>query len=585
MTTGKALSGKPHAGNPHVRFDEGEVASAAMPRRGSLFYNSLDFISFVKKALFAVAAIASGVALAANPILPLWEYIPDGEPYVFDDPDNPGKMRVYLYGSHDTLRNSYCGYDYTLWSAPLEEPSRWRCHGVIFRSVNDANGAPLHKSGRGDVLWDPDAQVVTGKDGRKTYYLFPFNVRARERLGMVAKSSRPDGPFKVCNWSKTDPKKVDSFGFHLATFVDDDGKAYVYWGRDVGFGSDSVSAAELDTSTMCTLKPGAEIRRNVITSWRQEGVDRYFEGPSMRKIKDKYVLIYARHTAEGEFGLGAEYCTLAYAYSDSPLGPFTYGGTLIDLRGREKAPDGKTRITAAPGGNTHGSLCEVNGQWYVFYHRQTGLNEFSRQAMVGRVDVTVDERPGGKVSISEAEIDSMGFETDGLDPFELHAAGIASHYTGPAPARRKPRYSYSGPYPAPFRCDGYAARDPYGPDVNRCALVNCTDGSVAGWKYFNFNKTFGKKGLTLSVELETNGLQGVIDVWVKRPSAKEGGIKVGSFTLAPNLPAGMHRVEIPVEALAAVKGREALYLTFSSPVKKQSICTLHTLQFRLDRPR
>ena len=101
--------------------------------------NNLDFISFAKKALFAVAAIASGVALAANPILPLWEYIPDGEPYVFDDPDNPGKMRVYLYGSHDTLRNSYCGYDYTLWSAPLEEPSRWRCHGVIFRSVNDAN--------------------------------------------------------------------------------------------------------------------------------------------------------------------------------------------------------------------------------------------------------------------------------------------------------------------------------------------------------------------------------------------------------------------------------------------------------------
>ena len=38
MTTGKALNGKPYAGNPHVRFDEGEVASAAMPRRGSLLY-------------------------------------------------------------------------------------------------------------------------------------------------------------------------------------------------------------------------------------------------------------------------------------------------------------------------------------------------------------------------------------------------------------------------------------------------------------------------------------------------------------------------------------------------------------------
>ena len=36
-----------------------------------------------------------------NPFMPLWEHIPDGEPYVFEDPDNPGQYRVYLYGSHD----------------------------------------------------------------------------------------------------------------------------------------------------------------------------------------------------------------------------------------------------------------------------------------------------------------------------------------------------------------------------------------------------------------------------------------------------------------------------------------------------
>ena len=89
----------------------------------------------------------------------------------------------------------------------------------------------------------------------------------------------------------------------------------------------------------------------------------------------------------------------------------------------------------------------------------------------------------------------------------------------------------------------------------------------------------------LSVDLEPHGLQGVMDVWAKRPLAQEGGMKVGSFTLTPDLPVGMQRVEIPVEALAAVKGREALFLTFSSPVKKQSICTLHTLQFKLERPR
>ena len=40
MATGKALNGKPYAGNPHVRFDEGEVAPAATPRRGSLLYTT-----------------------------------------------------------------------------------------------------------------------------------------------------------------------------------------------------------------------------------------------------------------------------------------------------------------------------------------------------------------------------------------------------------------------------------------------------------------------------------------------------------------------------------------------------------------
>lgn len=50
-----------------------------------------------------------------NPYLPLWEHIPDGEPYVFEDPDNPGKQRVYIYGSHDDLKTEYCGRDQVVW--------------------------------------------------------------------------------------------------------------------------------------------------------------------------------------------------------------------------------------------------------------------------------------------------------------------------------------------------------------------------------------------------------------------------------------------------------------------------------------
>ena len=50
---------------------------------------------------------------AFNPYLPSWEYIPDGEPYVFGD-------RVYVYGSHDYFNGYvFCMGDYIGWSAPI----------------------------------------------------------------------------------------------------------------------------------------------------------------------------------------------------------------------------------------------------------------------------------------------------------------------------------------------------------------------------------------------------------------------------------------------------------------------------------
>ena len=65
MATGKALDGKPYAGNPHVRFDEGEVAPAATPRRGSLLYKMKKLMMFGAAALLAWAGAAAGERLRA----------------------------------------------------------------------------------------------------------------------------------------------------------------------------------------------------------------------------------------------------------------------------------------------------------------------------------------------------------------------------------------------------------------------------------------------------------------------------------------------------------------------------------------
>ena len=65
MTTGEALNGKPYAGNPYVRFDEGEVASGATPRRGSLLYIVTATSLLCAQALFAgISSPASGEEVA-----------------------------------------------------------------------------------------------------------------------------------------------------------------------------------------------------------------------------------------------------------------------------------------------------------------------------------------------------------------------------------------------------------------------------------------------------------------------------------------------------------------------------------------
>ena len=538
--------------------------------------------------------VSSRPLTQGNPYMPLWEHIPDGEPYVFEDPDQPGKYRVYVYGSHDDLITAYCGRDQVVWSASVDSLDNWRYDGVILVVDKNRDGEPFDSAGTADVLYAPDIALMTDSTGKKTYYLFP-NDQTGYRNGLIAKSDRPDGPFEVCNWNADVATKVDGiYGFDPGVFVDDDGRVYGYW----GFGHSM--AAEIDPATMCTVKPGTKVVDGMISGFEEPGIFRFFEASSIRKIKDKYVFIYSRFTADGEFGLPTSNYTLAYAYSDNPLGPWTYGGTIIDGRAREKDEQGNVIPSATPDGNTHGSICEIIGQWYVFYHRQTGTDEYARQAMVAPIEVKVEEGKGGKVEISEGEYNSCGFALNGLDPFERHSAGIACWYTGPKPATHEwPNNTFYGSYVAA----GYGGEEgmtkeqalastakfdaPYDLRFNTNPVVNNTDGSIVGYKYFNFDaeRLDNPDNLMLVVRLIPEGVDGTIEVMMDRPWESQGGKKIGQFDLKANMEQKVLDAAIGISNEAKEKnlvGKHAIFFKFKSDTKEKSLCTLQDLVFTFD---
>jgi arabinoxylan arabinofuranohydrolase len=441
---------------------------------------------------------------AGNPYLPLWEHLPDGEPRVFEDPDNPGKYRAYIIGSHDVRFTSYCGPDIRMWSAPVEDLSSWRDEGAIFT---------YHVDDQWDVMYAPDLVEVKRKDGTKEYYLFPHS-RGRNREAMVAKGSRPDGPFTPINLTEDGSRTVPGsiLGFDPAVYIeyvtdpnDPDYeigfRAYGYWGFQRSL------AAQLDQSTMYSLRPGTQIIPYFIPASSRYGVIRdpegtqypnilpgedlgsfnFFEASSIRKIGNKYVTVFSGYSGP-EYGLGSSNSTLRYAFGDSPLGPWKAGGVLVDSRAPVLNQDGSAMQTTNGGHNTHGSIELINGQWYVFYHRPPRNFGYARQPMVAPIIIDWDEKSvaeGGMVTIrgfdpyannqiwtakdnngneyTGAEVTSEGFHIYGLDPYQYYSAGYACYLS-----------------------DVGLQQDSWDTWDNHMPIGNVKNGNIIGYKYFGF---------------------------------------------------------------------------------------------------
>lgn len=441
---------------------------------------------------------------AGNPYLPLWEHLPDGEPRVFEDPDNAGKYRAYIIGSHDLRFNSYCGPDIRMWSAPVENLSEWRDEGPIFTYPID---------GQWDVMYAPDLVEVKGKDGKKEYYLYPHS-RGRNREAMVAKGNRPDGPFTPLNLTEDGTRTVTGsiMGFDPSVYVenitDPKDPDYEIGFRAYGFwGFQRSSAGQLDQKTMYSLRPGTEAIGYLIPASSRYGVVRdpqgtmypnvypgqdlgtfnFFEASSIRKVGNKYITVFSGYSGP-EYGVGSSNSTLRYAVADSPLGPWKSGGVLVDSRGPVLNEDGSKIQTTNGGHNTHGSIEEINGQWYVFYHRPPRGFGFARQAVVAPVTIKWDEKPvaeGGSAVIrgydpyakdqiwtvkdsqgneyKGAEVTSEGFHVYGLDPYQYYSAGYACYLS-----------------------DIGLQQDSWDIWDNHMPITNMKNGNIVGFKYFGF---------------------------------------------------------------------------------------------------
>ena len=291
--------------------------------------NFLDKVRFEKGGSFVTGT---------NPVI-TGQFSADPSAHVFNG-------RLYLYPSHDIPTVKYqgdqpwfCMSDYHVFST--DDLTHWTDHGNIVDQKDVPWGNPTANS-----MWAPDC---VEKDG-KYYFYFP-NAPARGRgfgFGIgVAVSDTPYGPFTI-----QENTVQGTGGIDPCAFKDDDGTIYLIWsGMGLRGGKLAANMMEIE---------GQSVRLDETFPKGQT------EGPFMFKRNGIYYLTYPWVRKEG----GTE--TLAYAMSDSPLGPYKFMGVFM-----EESPVGCW--------TNHHSFVEFKGQWYLFYHHNDFSPDFDKNRSV-RVD-------------------------------------------------------------------------------------------------------------------------------------------------------------------------------------------------------
>lgn len=213
-------------------------------------------------------------------------------------------------------------------------------------------------------------QMVT-KNG-KFYWYVPVNERGHGMAIGVAVADSPTGPFKDALGKPliSDGSEMANFGFSdpgqtvytidPTVFVDDDGQAYLHYG-----GFSRMVVAKLNDDMI-----------SINGKLQEVTPPGFFEAPFLTKRNGKYYEIYAA---------GVNPATIDYATSNTPMGPWTRGGRILDALPKAAGQDAATN---------HAGVAQFAGQWYIVYHLSNGPN-------------------GGGTYRREVAIDKLNFNADG----------------------------------------------------------------------------------------------------------------------------------------------------------------------------
>lgn len=372
-----------------------------------------------------------------NPISPPGLYIAD--PAVRVMPDG----KIYLYGSRDEPGNAWCSHSYDILST--NDLVHWRVDQTSFAT----KGVGKQTNYTDRILYAPDCIAHNGK-----YYLYYSLAGDNKNDEGVAVSSSPLGPFQ-------NGKIIEGAnGIDPSVFIDDDGQAYLFWGQAYAKG------AKLSKDMMHLEGPTHD---SLLTYEK----DAFNEGSSVRKRNGIYYYVYDSHIRHGETNCA----TICYATATSVFGPYTYRGVIIDNWG-----SGKNLV------NNHGCIQEINGQWYVFYHRPTHGGPTMRKACMEPIHFNKDG------SIDEVEMTTQG--AGGLiNPLQRMDAARACSMSGNVMV---------------------TVRTPAN-DIPVEYLAAIKNGDCAYWKYFDFTN---KNAVKFICKTYGNNLEATIEIHLDKPTGE-----------------------------------------------------------------